>query len=245
MDWRGYSPDVSALKLGLTDRFFEMARRWGPPPAAPPLRIAPSSELPPSSDTRNYLEAPERLAQLARTKSPDRQRWGAASSYKAEWGERGQLAARFIRHGSKVLEIGTGPGAFRSLIAHRCHYTGADLEPLDEETLAFDLDSDPIPRGSWDTIVLLGVLEYLHHPAEALRKLANAASHLVMSYCCCTDGGPDSIDERRTRGWVNDMSERHFRDEMKSLGFQARSKEVLNSTRYLEQSVFEFQRQLQ
>lgn len=245
VDWRGYSPDVSALKLEIKDRFFDMARRrWGQPPNASVLRIAPPSELPvPSgSDAHNYLDDPERLAQLARTKSPDRQRWGAASSYKPEWAERGQLAAQLIQPGSKVLEIGTGSGTLRSLIEHRCHYTGADLEPLDDRTLALDLDSDPMPRGPWDTIVLLGVVEYLHHPAEALRKIANTASHLVMSYCCCIDRGSDGIGERRAHGWVNDMSEQNVRDEMEALGFCLRSRGLHNSTPYFQQVVFEFEK---
>jgi SAM-dependent methyltransferase len=242
VDWQGYTPDVSALKLDLTDRFFEMSRRWGQPPNTSVLRIAPPSELPvpPDSDVHNYFDDPERLAQLARTKSPDRQKWSAPSSYKPEWAQRGQLAAGLIRDGSRVLEIGTGAGALRSLIAHRCQYTGADLEPLDDSTLALDLDSDPMPRGPWDTIVLLGVLEYLHQPAEALRKLASAASHLVLSYCCCMNQEAAGIAERRARGWVNDMSEQNVRDELDALGFRLCSRKLHNSTRYFEQVILEF-----
>lgn len=244
IDWLGYTPEISALKLALVDKFIEMAARWGPPASSQGLRIAPSSELPvpADSDVHSYFDNPDRLAQLARTKSPDRQKWGSASSYKPEWAARGQLAARLIRHGSTVLEIGTGTGTFRSLVADKCHYTGADLEPLDDKTLVFDLDGDPMLRGSWDTIVLLGVLEYLHHPVEALRKIASAASHLVMSYCCCVNDQPESISERRMRGWVNDMSEQRIREEMESLGFHARTKALLNSTQYLEQFVLEFER---
>jgi hypothetical protein len=46
VDWRGYSPDVSALKLKLVDNFFAMAARWGR--LAPPRieGFAASSELP-------------------------------------------------------------------------------------------------------------------------------------------------------------------------------------------------------
>jgi hypothetical protein len=149
------------------------------------------------------------------------------------------LAARFIRDGSKVLEIGTGTGTLRSLIAHRCRYTGADLEPLDDKTLALDLDNDPLPAGSWDTIVLLGVLEYLHYPAQAINKMTSAAPHIVMSYCCSRGREADG-DERRKLGWINDMTEHNIRNEMETLGFRVAGRELLNSTQSFEQVIFEF-----
>jgi hypothetical protein len=242
VDWRGYTPDVSALKLKLVDCFFAMAARWGR--LAPPRieGFAPSSELPVPSDCdmHDYFNDLERLDRLARTKSPDRQKWSAASSYKSDWAHRGKMAARFIRDGSTILEIGTGTGTFRSLVGHRCHYAGADLEPLDAETLALDLDSDPIPSGSWDTIVLLGVLEYLHYPAEALQKIANAASHLVISYCCCIDRGSDRVNERRKRGWTNAMTEQDIRNEMESAGLRLSGREIFNSEADFDQIIFEF-----
>ena len=77
--------------------------------------------------------------------APDRQRWGALSNHKPDWGSRGALAARHIRDGVRVLEIGTGTGTFRELVADRCHYTGADLQPLDEKTLAFDIAKTSMP----------------------------------------------------------------------------------------------------
>jgi Capsular polysaccharide synthesis protein/Polysaccharide pyruvyl transferase/Methyltransferase domain len=244
VDWQGYTPDVSALKLKIIDTFFTLAMRWRPLPGVRVAGIAPSSALPvpTSSDMHQYFEDPERLARLARTRSPDRQKWGAPSSYKPDWAERGQLAARFIRDGSKVLEIGTGTGTLRSLIAHRCRYTGADLEPLDDKTLALDLDNDPVPPGSWDTVVLLGVLEYLHYPAEALGKVTSAASHIVMSYCCCLGRELGGIEERRRRGWINDMTEHTLRKELETLGFRMAGKELFNSTRSFEQVVFEFRK---
>lgn len=77
VDWQGYTPDVSALKLKLVDTFFTMAERWGrlAPPAIGP--IAPSSALPPPFNgcMHHYVDGPERLAELARMKSPDRQKW--------------------------------------------------------------------------------------------------------------------------------------------------------------------------
>src|SRR5262249_25488737 len=151
---------------------------WGRPSRIPIGPIAAPSELP-----FDFSDVPcdaERLRELMQTKSPDRHRWGSPSSYDPSWAPRGEVAAQFIQDGARVLEIGTGSGTFRKLVASRCQYTGADLEPIDPLTLSCDLDNDPIPRGSWDVIVLLGVLEYLYRPREALEKIANAAAALVL-----------------------------------------------------------------
>jgi SAM-dependent methyltransferase len=171
---------------------------------------------------------------MAVTPSPDRERWGTKASYKLRWAERGRIAARFIRNGSRVLEIGTGDGSFRRLIEHRCRYTGTDLAPLDDATQPFDLDNDPMPAGSWDTIVLLGVLEYLHRPVEALRKVATVTARIVLSYCQSR-----SRPERRARGWVNALAEREILDAMTSMGFHLSDLVLFAATSDFEQFIFE------
>jgi hypothetical protein len=231
VDWEGYTPDVGALKLQLVERFFSMAARSGQLSLAPIGPIAPSEVLP-YSIRRNYAAA-ERVTELQRTQSPDRQRWGESSSYRSAWTERAKVAAHFIRDGSRVLEIGTGAGSLRDLIEHRCHYTGSDLEPIDQRTLVFDLDNDPMPCGSWDVIVLLSVLEYLYHPAEALRKISNTASQLVMSYCCC-------INEQREPDWVNSLTEESITAELAALGFRLSGRRLFDDTPYCQEIVFEF-----
>lgn len=240
VDWQGYSPDVSTLKLKLLERFFAMVERWGDPSPSPIGPIAPSTVLPVPDRLYPVSDDLERLDELARKKSPDRLRWGTSSSYSPDWADRGKVAARFIRDGSRVLEIGTGSGTLRRLIANRCNYTGADLEPVDDNSLVLDVDDEPLPRGSWDTIVLLEVLEYLHHPTEVLGKIANAASQLVISYSCCVDGGSECVSERRSHGWVNSMTEQDIRDALASLGFRMSGRQMFNSTPHLEEIVFEF-----
>lgn len=240
VNWEGYCPDVSTLKLKLLDRFFSMTTRWGHRSTPVIGPIAPSTVLPVPDQLYPVPEDLARIDELVRTKSADRLRWGASLSYSPDWADRGKVAAKFIRDGSRVLEIGTGTGTFRALIADRCHYTGADLEPLDEQTLALDVDTQPLPGGSWDTIVLLGVLEYLHHPANVLQKLGNVAFQLIISYCCCREEGTESNHERLRRGWVNSMTERTVRDELEKSGFRVASRHLFRSTPDLEEIVFEF-----
>lgn len=239
INWRGYTPDLTSLKLKLLDSFLAMAKRWGPF-AAPPLTPISPSWWPATDYFPEYLADPGRAARLARAKAPDRQKWGTRASYVPERTERAKVIAQFICDGSRVLEIGTGSGTLRSLIAHRCQYTGADLEPLDQQTLVYDLEQDPVPRGPWDTIVLVEVLEYIYRPSDALRKLGAAAPHIVLTYCCridedLTNGDEDPIPRHAIR-WT----EQNLRAAMAELGFQLSGREFVNSTPAFEQLAFEF-----
>jgi len=180
---------------------------------------------------------PKRLADWRKLWRPIA-RGGALSNHKPDWASRGTLAARHIRDGVRVLEIGTGTGTFRELVADRCHYTGADLQPLDEKTLAFDIENDPIPPGPWDVIVLLGVLEYLYDPLSAQRKVGAAARNIVFSYCIPL--GADPQPHRRARCWTNALSEQDLTNATAAAGLLLRFREDFNAADDFEQKVFCF-----
>jgi hypothetical protein len=180
------------------------------------------------------------LERLARYKSPDRQRWSAPSSYRSEWAARDAVAAHHICDDARVLEIGTGKGVFRQLVAGRCRYTGADLQPLDEKTLVLDIENDSIPPGPWDVIVLLGVLEYLYDPLSALAKIGAAAQKVVFSYCLPT--GPNLQLRRRARGWVNALSEENLASAMSVIGLSLKTREHLDAADDFEQLLLVFTR---
>src|SRR5690242_10704271 len=115
-------------------------------------------------------------------------RWGDRESYRPSWAARAEVAARMAPDNASILEIGVGAGAFRALVSHRCRYLGADLSPLDPETLRLDLDLDPLPAGTFDYVVMLGVLEYLRSPDAALRKARASGRRALYSYCCLKAG---------------------------------------------------------
>ncbi len=155
-----------------------------------------------------------RILDLVSRKQPDRDRWGDPASYGGEhWDSRAKQAARLVDDGARVLEIGVGKGTFRDEVKARCRFVGADLNPLDDQTLALDLDSDPLPPGEFDVIVLLGVLEYLHNLPAVAEKLRAGAPRLLLSYCSIPgDGASDTVvAARRERGWVNDLTVPEFR----------------------------------
>lgn len=241
VDWQGSCPDVGAIKLALMDHFFAMAQqRWGDV-ATPPIKgIAPSSVLPvpDASTSYSYLNDPERLARLAQTGVPDRQKWGIASSYNPQWAARAQLAATHIVDREKVLEVGVGGGDFRDLITGRCPWLGTDLQPVLPDVLALDLETDPLPFGPWDVVVMLGVLEYIHDPAVVLSKLFAAGDKVVMSYCVPRAG--DVVQVRRERGWVSDLALEALLGAAALAGFTLTQTTAFNSAEDFDQSIFVF-----
>ena len=94
------------------------------------------------------------------------------------------LAGRFVSSGSRVLEIGSGPG-----------YLSRELQDMDYDVVSCDLalrmasktrarmnrDSVvvadvhalPFQPETFDAIVLVGVISYVTDPADVLRKLRN------------------------------------------------------------------------
>lgn len=155
-----------------------------------------------------------RILDLVRQRRPDPDRWGDPGSYGgAHWEDRSVQAARLVPDGARVLEIGVGKGAFRALVEGRCRYLGADLAPLDDHTLVLNLETDPLPEGPFDLIVLLGVLEYIHDFNAVAARLRASGAGLLLSYCAIPGpvAGPEVVAARRERGWVNDLTPDAFR----------------------------------
>ncbi|HEV7913359.1 MAG TPA: methyltransferase domain-containing protein [Albitalea sp.] len=177
--------------------------------------------------------------------APDRQRWGNPNSYKPGWARRAELAATLVRDGARVLEVGVGTGAFRDLVRDRTEYMGVDLEPLDDATLALDLDRDPLPALTFDCAVLLGVFGYLHQPESSARKLCDAANCVIVSYCCRrTDVEQDvALKARIGRGWANHYDRAQLVELFCRQGHRLVMTTPLNTTDDFEQCIMTFQRQ--
>lgn len=247
VDWRGRVVDASRVKLALLEALRKMVGKWRLP-ARPILGpIAPPDCLP--LPDPGYLDVgvldPERVKSLYNAKVPDRRRWGNLASYNPAWSERAKLAASLLPDHATIFEIGVGNGALRSLIQDRCHYVGADLQPLEPGTIALDLDADPLPDKKYDYIVLLGVFEYLYWPEAAAKKVCEVTDHVVLSYCCV----PSEVDlkmitqARRRRGWVNDFSYEQLVAVLASNGFKLTSNTMFESKGEFDQMIMVFERQ--
>ena len=139
-----------------------------------------------------------------------------------------------------ALEIGVGAGAFRALVSDRCRYLGADLAPLDPETLSLDLDLDPLPPGTFDIVVMLGVLEYLRSPEQALRKARASGRRALLSYCCLKGGADHAriVRKRRERRWINDWSRDEVIASAERAGWRLAREEPFNEDDEFYQAIF-------
>lgn len=245
VDWNGYGVDTGRIKLAQIDALIELCgARWGAPERAALGPIAPAAALPVPSpqQIQAFLDDPGRRTALMQAKAPDRVRWRSPASYKPDGTARAERAAALIPDGASVLEVGVGAGHLRQLVERRCRYVGADLEPLDTRTLALDLDRDPLPDINFDHAVLLAVVEYLHHPLEALAKLADRAQTIVVSYCCAKDRSAATGAARGSRGWTNSFTEAELCGMLGELGFACVGRVAVNSAEDFEQFVFAFSR---
>jgi 2-polyprenyl-3-methyl-5-hydroxy-6-metoxy-1,4-benzoquinol methylase len=87
---------------------------------------------------------------------------------------------RFALPPSKVLEIGCGHGGFVAMMNQAgFHATGLELSPsiveLAKKTFGIDvltgpIESQPIPAGTYDAVVILDVIEHLPDPVGTLSK---------------------------------------------------------------------------
>lgn len=149
----------------------------------------------------------EKTAALIARKGTDLERWSQPESLASQWDERAALAASLITEPGRVLDVGAGAMALKGFLAAGATYVPADVVKRSEDCLVADLNKAEFPDGAYDYVSFLGVLEYVHDPAWALRAAARAAPKLVASYCADTAG---DIAYRRGLGWVNDFTKRDF-----------------------------------
>jgi Methyltransferase domain len=133
-----------------------------------------------------------------------RQYWRDPSSYPEDWQARAAQAARFILPGWNVLDVGCGPHmSLRRYLPPDCTYHPADLYPWTSGVHHADVDANIFPQGSFDCVVLLGVIEYLTKPWLAFRFAQSSASAMVISYCYPLTA---ECRSREQAGWVNAFS---------------------------------------
>jgi hypothetical protein len=177
------------------------------------LRLAESrgSSFPTTVDlapTRTpFLQRPrrERIAAttgLRATRTTDLDRWSATENLDRAWERRVLAAADLIPPGSSVLDLGAGRQALRRHRPAGTTYTPADLFARSPDTVVVDVNAGEFPRGAFEVVVMLGLLEHVHDVRGLLHTAAEQTSTLVVSYCAMTAW---HREVRLEKGWFNDF----------------------------------------
>jgi FkbM family methyltransferase len=192
---------VNVLSLGASFlRRTSYARPAGP-------YVAPNR---PSSVALTVEERRRWTKMLMAARGTDGARWADPANLEPGAEERARRAAPHIAEGSHILDLGAGLMKLRDVAPAGIRYTPADLVLRDPGGLVVDLNSGDFPAGTYDGIVMLELLEYMHDPQGVLARARSAAPRLLLSYRM--HGGGDT-GERRAEGIFNDFS----REEILSL----------------------------
>jgi tetratricopeptide (TPR) repeat protein len=189
----------------------ELQALAGKGPAAPSGDGEESGPHPASGEGAIPLASadPSPLVELAQRRAAV-----ASGQADADWEYGAQRAADFIPAGATVLDLGCGGMALERCLPACCRYLPCDLTRHDERITVCDFNAGEFPDAQAevaDIVTALGVLEFIFDPQSFLRHLRQWQRPVVVTYGVL-DGLPNP-DDRRSLGWVNDIS----LDEMKIL----------------------------
>lgn len=113
------------------------------------------------------------------------------NSHLGQWPDRAVEAAWLVmslplNQGDKIVDLGCGKQTLRCLLPAELVYVPVDNQSRSDDTLVMDLN-EPVPDGSFDVAVMLGLLEYLDDPLQRLNWCAEHARFCVLSYADCND----------------------------------------------------------
>lgn len=157
-----------------------------------------------------------------------RRRWSTGFVEEPWMHERVAVAASWIGESSKVLDLGAGKRLLEQYLPPRCAYTGADLEGVHPDNLILDLDSSFALPDTYDTVVLLGVLEFLERPLSTLDRLRGCSSHVILSYVARRGDLTLSVERRSRVGAKNHWTEDELIAHLLDLGLTIERRHVLS-----------------
>jgi FkbM family methyltransferase len=163
------------------------------PEPLPPMERAPEDAATRAETTR--------LLMTRRT--TDAARWADFEAMADCAEERAALVAPLIPAAARVLDLGAGVMALRQRLPAGCRYQPADLLPYDAATAVVDLNQGQFPAGTFDVVVMLDLLEFIHDPRALLTEARRAAPRLLLSYRPASSGAETM---RREQGFFNDLT---------------------------------------
>lgn len=166
-------------------------------------------------------------------KRTDVERSAHLDQFKPTWEARSISAADLIPAGSRVLDIGCGAMSLEGHLPFGCAYVPCDVVQRDPRTIVVDINEDEVPQravSDVDWVVMLGVLERLDKPGEALATLGRLGKPIICSYC--TRETTSHLD-RRSFGWVNDFSLEEFIGLARQNGYSVALHKKIDELQYL------------
>lgn len=115
----------------------------------------------------------------------------AQSDPPISWQDRSEIAARFIRPGDTVLDLGCGAQTLRRFLPKSVGYIPVDCVKAHPDTWIADFDRDfTLPDGPFNVVACMGLFPHLKDPEALLSRLANAHHGTFIIF---------TTDERRRR----------------------------------------------
>lgn len=159
----------------------------------------------------------------------DGARWADFEAQREGAAARAERVKPWIPAGASVLDLGAGVMTLRTMLPAGCTYVPADLLPFDPATLVVDFNQGQFPAGSFDVVVALDVLEFVHRPEDFLRRAAAAGRHLIVSY---RPVGAMAEDARRARGFFNDFGDADVTAMLERCGWRISERREAAERRY-------------
>jgi len=110
--------------------------------------------------------------------------------------DRCRLAAAMIDGSANVADLGCGMQVLRAHLPPSTPYTGYDLGTMHPDNVHLDLDAPFRLDEAHTTAVLLGVLEYLADPVQALASARATVGTLVASFVCAHNASDNDLARR-------------------------------------------------
>lgn len=147
----------------------------------------------------------KRVRSLMKNKRSDIERWSRQDQLKT-WSERTRRAAKFVRKGTSVLDLGCGNMSLRDALPEGCVYIPADIVKRSENCRVIELNQGNWPDEKVDVVAALGVLEYLYDMPAFFLGSSKIGPRLIFSYHVTYVHTPESEDARLNMGWLNNFS---------------------------------------
>jgi hypothetical protein len=136
----------------------------------------------------------------------DYRRWRNNPQAIPSWDDRNRRVAALIPDGSRVIDIGAGAQTLKTYLGGKCRYQPCDLVKSSSDCLLCDFNKNLYPEvaGTYDYVVISGVLEYVKEPRVFLSNTLRYGEATILTYSPW-DGTFASKLRRISAGWINHL----------------------------------------